>query len=403
MQKLSGKHILLVVTGGIAAYKSAELVRRLKHLRADVRVAMTDAARQFIMPLTFQALTGHPVSDQLFNNLDDGMEHIQLARWADAILIAPCSANFMAKIALGLADDLASTLCLASAAPIAIAPAMNQQMWQNSATQTHVSQLRQRGILMLGPAQGEQACGEHGPGRMLDVTDLIEQFANTFVAPRLVGLNVLITAGPTHEAIDPVRFIGNRSSGKMGFALAQAAQQAGAKVTLISGPVNLDTPPQIQRIKVVSANEMHQKVFENLAQVDIFIANAAVADYRPKAPTTEKLKKNTSELTLTLTPNPDILSDVAKQTLRPFCVGFAAETQNIEHYARQKLHQKQIDLIAANLVGPKAPGRGFESDENALEIFWKEGTISLPKTKKSQLAHQLIQFIADKYHEKNTT
>jgi len=393
----------LVVTGGIAAYKSAELVRRLKDLHAEVRVAMTDAARQFITPLTFQALTGHPVSDQLFNNLNDGMEHIHLARWADAMLIAPCSANFMAKIALGLADDLASTLCLASATPIAIAPAMNQQMWQNPATQTHLSTLRQRDILILGPAQGEQACGEHGPGRMLDVTDLIEQFTDSFVTPSLAGLNVLITAGPTHEAIDPVRFIGNRSSGKMGFALAQAAQLAGAKVTLVSGPVNLDTPPQVQRINVVSACDMHQKVFENLSQVDIFIANAAVADYRPKVSTTEKLKKNTTELTLTLTPNPDILSDVAKHTPRPFCVGFAAETQNMEQYAKQKRQQKQIDLIAANLVGPKAPDSGFESDENALDVFWKEGSMSLPKTKKSQLAHQLIQFIADKYHEKNTT
>ncbi|MDH5613022.1 MAG: bifunctional phosphopantothenoylcysteine decarboxylase/phosphopantothenate--cysteine ligase CoaBC, partial [Gammaproteobacteria bacterium] len=338
------------------------------------------------------------------------MGHIELARWADAILIAPASANFIAKLAQGRADDLLSTICLASKALLAFAPAMNQAMWHNTATQTNCKTLRQRGLLQFGPASGEQACGDVGEGRLLEVPELIDQLANCFEHGELQGVNVMITAGPTYEPIDPVRFIGNRSSGRMGYALAEAAREAGATVTLISGPCQLSTPDKVKRIDVETAKQMHKAVFDHLPQCDIFIAAAAVADYRPVDSYDQKLKKNQGSLTLTLTRNPDILSDVAHAASRPFVVGFAAETENLEQNARDKLTRKNLDMIAANLVGQAKTDKqdiGFNSEYNALQIFWAAGGTSLELTRKSVLARQLIQLIINHYKihkkdEKNT-
>ena len=411
MKRLHGKNILLGITGGIAAYKSAELTRRLKDAGADVRVAMTHAATEFVTPLTFQALSGNPVHTELLNEkAEAGMGHIELARWADAILIAPTSANFIAKLAQGRADDLLSTICLASEAPLAFAPAMNQVMWNDLATQANCKTLRQRGLFQFGPASGEQACGEIGEGRLMEVPDLINHLADCFEHGELQALNVVITAGPTYEPIDPVRFIGNRSSGRMGYALAEAAQEAGAVVTLVSGPCHLTTPDKVKRIDVETAAQMHKAVFDNLKQCDIFIAVAAVADYKPVEAHEQKIKKDNESLSLALERNPDILSDVAHATNRPFVVGFAAETENLEKNALDKLQRKNLDMIAANFVGHTENDKqdiGFNSEYNALHVFWADGSTSLETARKNVLARQLIQLITNHYQthkkdEKNT-
>ena len=398
MQSLANKRLLLGVTGGIAAYKSADLVRRLKEIGADVQVTMTPAATHFVGPLTFQAVSGRPVRLELLDpSAEAGMGHIELARWADLLLIAPASADFIARLAHGLANDLLSTLCLASDRPIAVAPAMNRLMWRNPATQENCRILTQRGIRLWGPASGEQACGEVGEGRMLEPLQLRDAVIAHFTTDgSLTGLTVLITAGPTREDIDPVRFISNRSTGRMGFAVADAAARAGARVTLVSGPVSLPTPPNVERIDVASAQEMYDAVMSRAAEADIFIATAAVADYRPALRTEHKIKKTQETLTLTLERNPDILSTVAALDNGPFTVGFAAETRNVLEYAEDKRRRKQLDMIAANQVG--IPGSGFESEQNALHVLWEGGEKVLPLADKTQLGHELIALVAERYH-----
>ncbi len=411
MKRLHGKHILLGITGGIAAYKSAELTRRLRDAGADVRVVMTRAATEFVTALTFQALSGNPVHTALLDeSAEAGMGHIELARWADAILIAPASANFIAKLTQGRADDLLSTLCLATESPLAFAPSMNRAMWGDLATQANCKALQKRGYFQFGPESGEQACGENGEGRMMEVPDLINKLASCFESGELQALNVIITAGPTFEPIDPVRFIGNRSSGRMGFAMAQAAREAGAAVTLISGPTHLGTPDAVTRIDVETAEQMHEAVFDHLKHCDIFIAAAAVADYKPATTYEQKLKKDHDSLTLQLERNKDILYDVAHSKMRPFVVGFAAETEQLEENALKKLQKKNLDMIAANRVGKNIAEKqdiGFNSEYNALQVFWPEGQASLELARKDSLARQLIHLIASRYqqkkqHEKNT-
>ena len=400
MNNLLNKRVLLGVTGGIAAYKGAELVRRLREQGAEVQVVMTRGAREFITPLTFQALSGKPVRTEIFSAGDEAaMGHIELARWADCVLIAPASANFIARLAAGLADDLLSTLCLASAAPIAIAPAMNQQMWNNPATCANVRVLKERGMNIFGPASGDQACGETGPGRMLEPGQLVEALAEFFKGEgRLCGRRVLITAGPTQEAIDPVRYISNRSSGRMGYALCAAALNVGAEVTLISGPVALQAPAGARVVQVRTALEMRQAVMAEAVQADIFIAAAAVADYRCADDAAIKIKKSATALNLRLEPNPDILAEVAALARAPFTVGFAAETESLREHALEKLEGKHLDMIAANLVGD---GKGFESPDNALEVYWRGGERSLPLAAKERIATQLMELIAERYDKKN--
>lgn len=397
---LTSKRILLGVTGGVAAYKAADLVRRLREAGAEVRVVMTRAATQFVTPLTFQALSGNPVHlDLLDPEAEAGMGHIQLARWADAVLVAPATADFMARLAHGLADDLLSTLCLATDAPLVLAPAMNRLMWANPATQGNRRVLESRGVHLFGPAEGGQACGETGPGRMLEPAELVERVAGLFAPGSLSGLTVLVTAGPTREAIDPVRFIGNRSSGKMGYAVAEAAAEAGAQVVLVSGPVALPAPPRVECVRVESAEEMYRAVMARAGASDIFIAAAAVADYRPRVQAGQKIKKDRQELELVLERTPDILAAVAALPQRPFVVGFAAETERLEEHAHAKRIRKNLDLIAANQVG--RPGSGFESDDNALQVYWEGGSATLPLMPKTRLARQLISIIAERYHAKN--
>ena len=394
---LAQRRILLGVSGGIAAYKSCELVRRLRDLDAQVRVVMTERATHFVSPTTFQALSGQSVRVSLWDEqAEAAMGHIELARWAERILIAPASADLIARLAHGLADDLLTTLCLASAAPLYLAPAMNQQMWAHPAVQANIETLRQRGTQLLGPAAGEQACGDIGSGRMLEPHELRDAMVASFGGRSLADLNVLVSAGPTYEDIDPVRFIGNRSSGRMGFAVAQAAAQAGARVTLVAGPVSLATPAGIaQRIDVRSAAQMHAAVLEAAAQTDIYIGAAAVGDYRPQEVSTHKLKKHDGAgLSLQLSENPDILASLAAQSVRPFLVGFAAETHDVASYAQSKLRRKGLDLIAANQVGG---GLGFEAADNALTLYWADGALELPRASKPELAQQLIALVAERY------
>ncbi|GLQ97731.1 bifunctional phosphopantothenoylcysteine decarboxylase/phosphopantothenate--cysteine ligase CoaBC [Dyella mobilis] len=394
---LAQRRILLGVSGGIAAYKACELVRRLRDLGAHVRVVMTENATRFVTPTTFQALSGEAVRVSLWDeSAEAAMGHIELARWAERVLIAPASADLMARLAHGHADDLLSTLCLATASPVYLAPAMNQQMWAHPATQANLAVLRERGTHILGPAAGDQACGEVGSGRMLEPHQLRDAIIASFGDRVLAGLKVVVSAGPTYEDIDPVRFIGNRSSGKMGFAVAEAAVQAGAQVTLIAGPVSLATPPGIaMRADVRSAAQMHAAVMEAAADADIYIGAAAVGDYRPNARADNKLKKQSgSELTLQLIENPDILASLSAQQTHPFLVGFAAETQNVESYARDKLQRKGLDVIAANQVGD---GLGFETADNALTLYWAGGVAELPRADKTALARQLIEHVAARY------
>lgn len=394
---LHNKNILLGICGGIAAYKCAELTRRLKDQGANVRVVMTQSAKAFITPLTMQAVSGNPVSDSLLDPAAEaGMGHIELAKWADLILVAPASANTIARLTAGIGDDLLSTLCLATPAPIAIAPAMNQQMYLAAATQANLATLKQRGVLIWGPAQGQQACGDVGPGRMLEPNELVEHCLQQLNPNQdYAGINILITAGPTREPLDPVRYLSNHSSGKMGYALAQAAQQAGANVTLISGPVNLTAPPGVTLVSVNTALEMHHAAISRSAQHDIFIGCAAVADYRPESVADNKIKKSNDELVVKMVKNPDILADIANSKQRPFCVGFAAETQDIEHYAKGKLARKNLDLIAANDVA-KA-GQGFNAEQNSLIVFSKTDATTIPLANKLEVANALLSLVLTHY------
>lgn len=396
MQTLAGKKILLGISGGIAAYKCAELTRRLIEHGAQVQVVMTKAAKEFITPLTMQAVSGRPVSDSLLDPAAEAsMGHIELAKWADLVLLAPATADLIARIAAGMGNDLLTTLVLATDAPIAVSPAMNQQMYRNQATQANLATLSERGMLIWGPAAGEQACGDVGPGRMLEPMQLVEH-CNDFFGPKpLAGRSVLLTAGPTREALDPVRYITNHSSGKMGYALAQAAAQMGAEVTLISGPVSLPTPAGVTRVDVNSAEQMHQAVMTHAKTHQVFIACAAVADYRAQTVAEQKIKKtdDSDQMTLTLVKNPDIVASVAAMTEhRPFTVGFAAETQDVEKYARSKLEKKNLDMICANDVSLE--GQGFNSNDNAVTVLWKEGSEALPLASKQALAHAILLHIA---------
>lgn len=399
---LAGRRVLLGVTGGIAAYKAAELVRRLGDAGAQVRVVMTENAARFVTPLTFQALSGHPVRLSLWDeNAEAAMGHIELARWAEDILVAPASADFIARLAHGMAGDLLTTVCLASAAPLHVAPAMNQQMWANAATQANVAILRQRGISLFGPAAGSQACGDTGTGRLLEPLELVAALAAHGRHGVLAGRRVLISAGPTFEDIDPVRFLGNRSSGRMGFAVAEAAAEAGAEVVLVAGPVHLPTPAGVRRIDVRSARQMHAAVLDAALRSDVYVAAAAVGDFRPTEVAAHKIKKcGDGGLSLELTQNPDILADVADLPQRPLLVGFAAETENVEAYARAKLERKRLDLIAANQVGG---GLGFEVEDNSLTLISAEGIRHLPTAPKRELARQLVGVIAERLAGRTAT
>ncbi|SHE22563.1 bifunctional phosphopantothenoylcysteine decarboxylase/phosphopantothenate--cysteine ligase CoaBC [methanotrophic endosymbiont of Bathymodiolus puteoserpentis (Logatchev)] len=389
------KRILLGISGGIAAYKSAELVRLLRKNDYEVRVVMTHAATQFITPLTLQALSGHAVHTQLLDaSEENAMGHINLARWAELFLIAPASANCMAKLSLGIADNLLSTLYLAAECPVYIAPAMNQAMWSKPVTQENLNRLQQHKVHIIGPETGSQACGETGYGRMSEPSDIITQLGVLSAPQLLLNKKVLISAGPTHEALDPVRYITNRSSGKMGYALAQQAQLLGAKVTLVSGPTQLVTPKNIHTLKVKSAAEMYTAVMQQVVGQDIFISAAAVADYTPEKLQTEKIKKQDDNTRLSLCKTQDIVASVANLPNKPFTVGFAAETHNLERYALDKLQRKNLDMIAANWVG-KVEG-GFDSDRNALQVYWQNGKKTFAMTDKTQLANQLLTLIAER-------
>jgi phosphopantothenoylcysteine decarboxylase/phosphopantothenate--cysteine ligase len=390
---LNGKHVLLGITGGIAAYKCAELVRGLRKAGAEVRVVMTAAAERFVTPTTLQALSGYPVRSSLWDEAAEAaMSHIELARWADLILVAPASADALARFAGGHANDLLSTLCLASEAPVHLAPAMNRVMWANTATQDNVAVLRARGFRIHGPDSGEQACGETGEGRMLEPMQLIEALAD--IPQPWRGRRLLITAGPTYEDLDPVRFLGNRSSGKMGFALAASAAAQGGEVVLIAGPVALPTPPGVRRIDIRSAAQMHEAVMAELAGIDTFIAAAAVADYRPKSVSAGKIKKSEGDSSLELQRTLDILAAVSVSPMRPKrVVGFAAETERLDEHAQEKMRNKGLDAIAANAVGQS--GSGFESSHNALTVFTRAGRHAIPLTTKRQAADALLDILRE--------
>jgi len=393
MAHLFNRNVLLGVSGGIAAYKSAELVRQLQELGANVRVIMTRGAREFITPLTLQALSGNPVHTELLDEkAEQGMGHIELARWADALVIAPATADLLARLCAGRADDLLTTVALAAAAPVIVAPAMNQQMWKDPATQTNIEQLAARGMNVIGPAEGIQACGDTGPGRMEEPARIAEATAQLFDSGLLAGRRVVITAGPTREALDPVRYLSNHSSGKMGYALAQASVDAGAITTLVSGPVSLQPPERVSLVAVQSAQDMYEQSLALIADCDIFIACAAVADYRPASSAIHKIKKGQEEMTLTLVRNPDIVTAVAATDNGPFTVGFAAETQDVIDYARDKLERKGLDMIVANDVSDT--DIGFNSDNNAVTVLWPGGQEALAMSGKGAIARQVIALVA---------
>jgi phosphopantothenoylcysteine decarboxylase / phosphopantothenate---cysteine ligase len=395
MPSLAGKQVLLGVTGGIAAYKAPDLVRRLREHGAEVRVVLTRSAARFVTPLTFQAVSAHSVRGGLWDEAAEAaMSHIELARWANLVLIAPATADFLARLATGLADDLLTTLCLATEAPIIAAPAMNRVMWAHPATQENARRLAARGVSLLGPDTGEQACGESGEGRMLEPAEIVAALASVSrQGGAVAGQCILITAGPTREALDPVRYLTNRSSGKMGYAVAAAAARAGAEVVLVSGPVSLSPPPGVRVIAVETAAQMREAVRAELPRATVFIAAAAVADYRPAHPATQKLKKHAGEMVVELVRNPDILAEVAASTPRPFVVGFAAETEEVEANARLKLEQKSLDMIAANQVGQDC---GFDREDNALVVLWPGGRQDLGCGTKSVLADRLVRLIAER-------
>ena len=398
LSRLQNKRILLGITGGIAAYKCAELVRHYKKAGAEVHVVMTRSAQEFVTPLTLQALSGNPVHTSLLDpEAEAGMGHIELARWADLMVIAPATANFLATMAQGKGDDLLSTICLATKAPIAIAPAMNMQMWFSPATQNNIQQLKtffsEDRLTWMGPAEGEQACGDVGPGRMLEPEQILEETAAFFKEEAFSGKHIVITAGPTQEAIDPVRYISNHSSGKMGYAIAQAAANQGAKVTLISGPTNLPCPDRVERVSVKSAEQMLEASLQRISETDIFIASAAVADYRPSEIAEHKIKKVDGEdqMIIKLVKNPDIVATIAQHPERPFTIGFAAETQDVDVYANKKLVKKNLDMIVANDVSNT--NIGFNSDNNAATIFWSEGQRQLDLMTKNQMAKEILDAI----------
>jgi phosphopantothenoylcysteine decarboxylase/phosphopantothenate--cysteine ligase len=388
--------VLLGVTGGIAAYKSAELVRRLREQGAEVQVVMTEGAQHFVGVATFQALSGRPVRSNLWDPAAEAaMGHIELARWADRIVVAPASADFLARLAHGLANDLLTTLCLATDAPISVAPAMNRLMWSNPATQANVATLRSRGVTIIGPAEGEQACGETGLGRMVEPADILAALTVREASPGpLAGRKVVVTAGPTRERIDPVRFITNRSSGKMGYAVAEALREAGADVVIVSGPVSVATPAGVRRVDVETAEQMMDAVRAELPGTDIFIAAAAVSDYRPVQAAAEKIKKTSDSLMIALSRTTDILATVAAGTQRPFVVGFAAETQNVERNALAKLEGKFLDMIAANQVGDRL---AFDCDDNALTVYWPGGKRELARASKRDVARGLVALIVERF------
>jgi phosphopantothenoylcysteine decarboxylase/phosphopantothenate--cysteine ligase len=401
MSDKAKRRIVLGITGGIAAYKSADLVRRLRERGHAVRVVMTRAAQAFVTPLTLQAVSAQPVHTELLDPAAEAaMGHIELARWAELVLVAPASAHFIARLAHGFADDLLSTLCLATEAPLVLAPAMNLQMWQAQPTQANCALLERRGVRLLGPETGSQACGETGPGRMMEPVTIVERVEQLARPGCLTDVSVMVTAGPTREGIDPVRFISNRSSGKMGYAVARAAVEQGAHLVLISGPTHLEPPPGLERVTVESAKEMFDEVMARVHESEIFIGAAAVADYRPEGYFMEKIKKTLDHATLSLVRTRDILAEVASLPRAPFTVGFAAETENLEANALAKLRTKSVDMIAANRVG--AVDVGFESDDNALALFWQGERVDLAKGSKLHVARELIAVVAERYHEKGT-
>lgn len=395
-------NVLLGVSGGIAAYKSPELVRRLRERGADVQVVLTHSAAEFVTETALQAVSGHPVRSSLWDrDAEASMGHIELARWADRIVIAPATAETLSNLAIGAASDLLTTLCLASEAPLIVAPAMNRVMWQHAAVQANCETLKRRGVQFLGPDSGDQACGETGFGRMSEpdaiaefVTGGSEEPASADAPQVLAGKTVMITAGPTREAIDPVRYITNRSSGKMGYALAHAAEQAGANVILISGPVNLPAPDNVRRIDIETAEQLFAAAHEHLDGVDIFIGAAAVSDYRPQKAEAHKIKKSNAGMNLELVRSPDTLASIAKLNDAPFTVGFAAETDRVRDYARGKLQNKRLDMIVANKVGN---GLAFDCDDNAVEVYWRDGEQLFDMMPKDELAGNLIRLIADRY------
>jgi phosphopantothenoylcysteine decarboxylase/phosphopantothenate--cysteine ligase len=404
-QDLKDKRILLCVGGGIAAYKALELVRRLRDAGAAVQVAMTDGAQQFVTPLSFQALSGLPVRTSLWDAAaEQAMGHLELARWADRVVVAPATADLIARLAHGHADDLVATLCLATSAPISVCPAMNHRMWLHPATQANVETLRGRGVQVIGPEDGPLAEGESGPGRLSEPEAIVAALAGATVAAvpaaapkdsKLKGLKVVVSAGPTYEDLDPVRYLGNRSSGKMGFAIAASAARRGADVVLVAGPVHLPTPAGVKRVDVRSAKQMHAAVFAALP-ADVYVGAAAVADYTPRRPAANKIKKSNEGLALDLVRTPDILAEVAAQTQGrlKLVVGFAAETENVAEYAKKKLEAKRLDLIVANRVG--IPGGGFESDDNAMTAYWADGERAFPSAPKTRLADELVDLIAER-------
>ena len=399
MINLENKRIVVGITGGIAAYKTIELIRLLRKANAQVRVVLTPAAAEFVAPLTLQAISGNAVAQSLLDpQAELAMGHIELAKWADVVLIAPASADFIARLTVGMANDLLSTICLATSAPIFIAPAMNQQMYRQAITQQNLTALLSRGIQLIGPNSGEQACGDVGAGRMSEPSEIFTALCHHFAGQQdLLGIHVAITAGPTREAIDPVRYLSNHSSGKMGFAIAEAFAKRGAKVTLIAGPVNLTASSNIHRINVTSAQEMWQAALESAVKNHIFIGCAAVADYRIADVAEQKIKKSAEEMTLKLVKNPDIIADVAHLTeKRPFTVGFAAETQNVADYAKDKLTRKNLDMICANDV---SGGQVFGQDHNALHLFWKNGEKAFPQADKNTLAEALVSEIMARYRQ----
>ncbi len=399
MAHLFNRNILLGVSGGIAAYKSAELVRQLQEQGASVRVVMTRGAREFITPLTLQALSGNPVHTELLDEeAEQGMGHIELARWADLLLIAPATADLIARLAAGRADDLLTTVALATPAPMLLAPAMNQQMWRDSATTANVATLEERGARFVGPATGVQACGDIGPGRMEEPEAIARTAGELFDTRLLDGRRVVVTAGPTREALDPVRYISNHSSGKMGYALAEAAALAGARTTLISGPVSLPAPDRVAIEQVESARDMLAASERLAPECDIFIACAAVADYRPAEAQAEKIKKGPEQVTLQLVKNPDIVATIAAGERRPFTVGFAAETSDVVAYARGKLERKGLDMIVANDVSDG--GIGFNSDENEVTVLWPGGELPLDRAGKGAIARRIVALIAEKLETK---
>jgi phosphopantothenoylcysteine decarboxylase/phosphopantothenate--cysteine ligase len=402
MAHLFNRNVVLGISGGIAAYKSAELVRQLRTLGAEVRVVMTRGAQEFITPLTLQALSGKPVHTELLDTEAElGMGHIELARWADLLIIAPATADVIARLASGRADDLLTTLALATSAPRLLAPAMNQQMWRDKATSDNIQRLLERGIRIVGPAAGEQACGDVGPGRMEEPAIIARSASDLFANEALSGLRVLVTAGPTREPLDPVRYLSNHSSGKMGYALARAAIDAGAFTTVVSGPVSLAPPERARHIGVETAMEMLAACEQLRSECDIFIACAAVADYRPAEVRGQKIKKGDERTTLELVRNPDIVATMAGGRPRPFTVGFAAETRDVNTYAREKLHRKRLDMIIANDVSRKDVG--FASEDNEVTVIWRDGESTLPRASKQSLARDLVSLIAERYRADSAT